>query len=81
MTEHGGCHLVEAEAGLLSICDPTGGLRRLYGVDDSDWFFVIGPERTIVRAEPLSSSQGVREELRRLVSRLSADRHWESNDN
>lgn len=45
---HDACHLVDAQAGVLVLCDPTGAIRRLYGVGHEDRLFVIGPNRHVI---------------------------------
>ena len=46
--QHRACHLVDAAAGVLVLSDPTGAIRRLYGVGHQDRLFVIGPNRHVI---------------------------------
>lgn len=46
--QHDACHLVNVQMHTLILCDATGAIRRLYGVDKEDRFFVIGRDRRMI---------------------------------
>ncbi len=46
--QHESCHLVAIGAHGLILCDATGVIRRLYGIEQEDRFFVIGPDRHVI---------------------------------
>lgn len=72
--DHGHCHIVAENPNLFSICDATGTVRRLYGVEGGDSLVVIDPNGRIVQVFKQSDSQAARTWLKRAISRESSRR-------
>ncbi len=64
--QHDTCHLVAVQTHVLVICDATGAIRRLYGVEQEDRFFVIGPDRHVIDSASVK-------DVARLCLQLSLD--------
>lgn len=71
------CHLIEAHGDVASICDSTGNLARLYGIEQGDGFYVIGPDRKLVYSAPAASAEHLKKWLQRDVSVLATQRDRE----
>lgn len=74
---HSQCHLVADERNILSICDATGAIRRLYGIEDADQVIVIGPDHNVAYSADSNRMDDLREQLRSHVVQLSEQRAQE----
>ncbi|MCK6456722.1 MAG: hypothetical protein L6Q92_09365 [Phycisphaerae bacterium] len=72
--DHTQCHLVADERDLLSICDATGAVRRLYGLADADRVFVIGPDHRVAFAASYNDLNDLRKHLRDSAAQISERR-------
>jgi hypothetical protein len=72
--DHGACHLLEAKRNLGTLCDTTGAIHRAYGDHKEDWLYVIGPDRTIELAAPVSHAAELSRQLKDKVDQLSRER-------
>lgn len=77
----GECHVIEGQQRLMSICDATGAIHRLYGVTQEDWLFLIGPDHWVVAREPLSQAARMSTTLERAVNKLERDQDFETRQN
>jgi len=69
--DHSQCHLVAGQEDTLSICDATGAIRRLYGVEQADQLVVIGPDHRVAYSSRSEKSAELRSWLRSRVAALS----------
>jgi hypothetical protein len=69
--DHDQCHLLAVEPGLGTICDPTGAIHHAYGDHNRSWFYVVGPDKTVVLALPAARGAQLSRELQAKVERLS----------
>lgn len=65
------CRLVAMKPNLGTICEASGEIRRLYGVENEDWLVVIGPDRTVALSAPASRAVELSRQLGRQVTELS----------
>lgn len=65
--DHGHCHLVQDQRNLFSICDATGAVRRLYGVNGDNAAVVIGPDGRVIRVALEVGNEEFRAELRSMI--------------
>ncbi len=65
--DHGRCHLVEDNRDMFSICDATGAVRRLYGVNDGVAAVVIGPDGRVFQIAAQIDDRLFREQLKAAV--------------
>lgn len=75
--DHSQCHLVTNERNLESLCDSTGAVRRLYGVDATDRYVVIGPSRRIDLIVEAKDVETLRQRLGTWVRQLFDERSKE----
>lgn len=71
--DHDTCHLVDAAPNRGTICDATGSIHRLYGAHKEDWFYVIGPDRTIELSMPASRAAELSKQLKAKVDKRSRE--------
>ncbi len=62
--QHDACHLADVQTHTLILCDATGAIRRLYGVEQEDRFFVIGPDRQVIDSASANDVARLRLQLR-----------------
>ncbi|MBK8269358.1 MAG: hypothetical protein IPK83_14040 [Planctomycetes bacterium] len=65
--DHGHCHLVQDQRNLFSICDATGAVRRLYGINGNNAAVVIGPDGRVIQIAPEFENEEFRAELRSMI--------------
>jgi hypothetical protein len=58
-----GCPAVHQTKAISTIYDETGARRRLYGIPEGDWIYVVGPNRTVVLRAPVGNANALRSEL------------------
>lgn len=72
--DHQHCHLVQNEKNLMSICDATGAIRKLYGVDGDHAAIVIGPDGRVLNIAPSVENRAFQEDLKKRISAESERR-------
>jgi len=66
------CHLIDERCNLVSLCDATGAVRRLYSADDGeDKMYLINPDHKIILVTSVHSVGRLRHRLKAAVSKLS----------
>lgn len=69
------CHLVQNDAHMYSICDAQGVVRKLYGADQRNQIFVLGPDGRIVDASPVSKLNELGTRLKSMVRSYAAEKN------
>lgn len=72
--DHSKCHLVDRAEKMISVCDATGAIRRLYGVDRPNRVVLIGPDHRVIDSATSEELDAFRDRLRNRVRRLSTER-------
>jgi len=67
------CHLVDGARYLYSICDGRGALRLLYGADEKNQVFVIGPDGRIADKGSLADLDTLRSKFRGMLESHAAE--------
>lgn len=69
------CHLIDERCNLVSLCDATGAIQRLYSADDGeDKMYLINPEQKIILVASVHKVGRLRRRLKAAVTKLSRAR-------
>lgn len=69
------CHLIDERGNLVSLCDATGAIQRLYSADDGeDKMYLIDPSQRIILITSVHDVGSLRRQLKSAVTKLSRAR-------